>query len=181
MYVCIHVSMYFMYICMHACISLCVCVCISLYSWPWKHGAFTKVESSSFCVAVLKSRQQEGCLPSCPISSDVVSYKPSGEDLCAEVVTAGFPCQAAAVWDSQACSHIGSQICLQAAAGSVRRRQPAGPGRQQVRLGLAAFPGFRWAPRSVKGSSQEGKGNKPNSAVNNPVEFCRVFFLRGKS
>ena len=53
-----------------------------------------EVERDPFCVQILKSRQLEGFLPNCPVSLDVVDYKPSGNDLEAELVTAGFPCQA---------------------------------------------------------------------------------------
>ena len=42
MYVCIHVSMYFMYICMHACISLCVCMHLFIFmamkTWCFHQG-----------------------------------------------------------------------------------------------------------------------------------------------
>ena len=47
----------------------------------------------------------------------------------------------------------GSQIFCEAAAGSVRRWQPAGPCWQQVRPGQTALPHLWWAPKSVKGSS----------------------------
>ena len=59
----------------------------------WSH-IFTKVECNEYCVNVLKSRQQEGCLPACSISKDVAEYIPSGRALEAELVTAGFPRQA---------------------------------------------------------------------------------------
>ncbi len=49
---------------------------------------------NDFCVSVLRARQQDGFLPTCPISRDVKTYVPSGEDLSAELVTGGFPCQA---------------------------------------------------------------------------------------
>lgn len=47
-----------------------------------------------YCQKVLRARQKEGNLPSCPISDDVTSYTPAGADMEATVVTAGFPCQA---------------------------------------------------------------------------------------
>ena len=53
-----------------------------------------KVERDEFCVSVLKSRQADGLLEQCPISNDVLTYQPQGDDLAAEVLTAGFPCQA---------------------------------------------------------------------------------------
>ena len=53
-----------------------------------------QVERDEYCVQVLKARQSEGVLTNCEISKDVTTYKPSGHDLSASVVTAGFPCQA---------------------------------------------------------------------------------------
>ena len=53
-----------------------------------------QVEQDDFCVSILQARQQDGCLHACPISRDVQTYNPSGGDLAAELVTAGFPCQA---------------------------------------------------------------------------------------
>lgn len=36
----------------------------------------------------------DGCLPACPIASDVKAFTPSGEDKEAEALLAGWPCQA---------------------------------------------------------------------------------------
>ena len=54
----------------------------------------SEVERSQFCQSVLRARQQEGSLPKCRISDDVCVYQPHGPALEAEIVTAGFPCQA---------------------------------------------------------------------------------------
>ena len=53
-----------------------------------------EVERDQYCVDVLLSRQRDGYLPACPVSRDVVTYIPSGGDLEAELLLAGFPCQA---------------------------------------------------------------------------------------
>ena len=55
-----------------------------------------QVEMDPFCVRVLKARMADGVLPTCGISNDVLSFDPaiSTESARAQVVTAGFPCQA---------------------------------------------------------------------------------------
>lgn len=59
------------------------------------------MERDPFCVSVLRARQTDGVLPQCPISEDVVAYRPQGDDLAADLVVAGFPCQAMRI-----CQHM---------------------------------------------------------------------------
>lgn len=73
-----------------------------------------KVENDPFCTTVLQSRQKDGCIDTCPISEDVTVYHPEGSDLDAELVTAGFPCQATRIcFDEsmvlQTCFHV---LCM---------------------------------------------------------------------
>ena len=73
-----------------------------------------EVERSQFCQSVLRARQQEGSLPKCEISDDVCAYQPAGPALEAEIVTAGFPCQACDQvdkWFYGHCSH-GSNLLI---------------------------------------------------------------------
>ena len=134
-------------------------------------GPLSKVESDSFCVAVLKSRQQEGCLPTCPISSDVVSYKPSGGDLAAQLVTAGFPCQAAA-----ACVHFFQSYWKPDLFGS-RCRECQAPATSWA----WATAGQAWShnPSGFTMSSQKREGLKLRGYrnKNNPAESFWATFL----
>lgn len=51
------------------------------------------MECDEYCIRVLKARQTEGVLSDAPIWTDVTTYEPTGSDLAATVVAAGFPCQ----------------------------------------------------------------------------------------
>lgn len=57
------------------------------------HSIF-KVECDEFAVSVLQARQKDGLIPECGITHDVVSYKPDSAALDADLLSAGFPCQA---------------------------------------------------------------------------------------
>eukprot|EP00434_Breviolum_minutum_P002118 symbB.v1.2.001870.t1/scaffold79.1/size344139/1 len=56
-------------------------------------GKIRLVECDEYCIRVLKARQTEGVLSDAPIWTDVTTYEPTGSDLAATVVAAGFPCQ----------------------------------------------------------------------------------------
>ena len=52
------------------------------------------MERDDFCQRILKARMSDHCLPKAPIHGDVRTYKPEGEAKYADLVSAGFPCQA---------------------------------------------------------------------------------------
>ena len=60
------------------------------------HCNHSKVEMDAYCRSVLVARQRDQCLPPCTISEDVREYVPDKSHKTAEVVAAGFPCQASA-------------------------------------------------------------------------------------
>ena len=60
------------------------------------HLVDSEVEWNTFCQRILRSRMQDGCLKQAPVYSDVRKYVPQGLEAGAEVLTAGFPCQAGA-------------------------------------------------------------------------------------
>lgn len=69
-----------------------------------------EVERDEFCVSVLKARMADNALPTCKICDDVTSYRPVGPALDAEVVTAGFPCQASHFSPHLQAVHIGVEL-----------------------------------------------------------------------
>ena len=56
------------------------------------HGS--QVECDELCQRILRSRMDDGCLPDCPITSDVRDFTVKGRNLLAEALLAGWPCQA---------------------------------------------------------------------------------------
>lgn len=58
------------------------------------HCNHSKVEMDPYCRSVLLARQRDQCLPLCSISEDVREYSPKWAHQEAELVAAGFPCQA---------------------------------------------------------------------------------------
>lgn len=56
--------------------------------------AIEYVECNSFCQEVLTSRMAEKCIPRGKIFSDITKYQVTGEAKLAQILVAGFPCQA---------------------------------------------------------------------------------------
>ena len=52
------------------------------------------MEYNAFCQEVLKARMADGALDKAAVHGDVCSYEVDGEALRAEILLAGWPCQA---------------------------------------------------------------------------------------
>lgn len=75
-----------------------------------------QVECDEYCIRVLKARQTEGVLSDAPIWTDVTTYEPTGSDLAATVVAAGFPCQVGI--RSKSFTVLHSALCCQGVSGA---------------------------------------------------------------
>ena len=93
-------------------------------------------------VNVLKSRQQEGCLPACSISKDVAEYVPSGRALEAELVTARARLKLRTVQTIVLVFTQLNQSSVSLMAGNLRRRPAEGNEGWQVVPGPRTFPNF---------------------------------------